>query len=75
LTSFDLARKPSDEIENLIPVSADVLDVGSLEKALNNISPTHVLFTNWMRNASADLKDVEGLCQVHLIRQAYSQNL
>jgi len=48
--TFGLARNPSAEMENLIPVAADLLDVESLHQALKNISPTHVFITSWMRN-------------------------
>ncbi|MEN0053358.1 MAG: SDR family oxidoreductase [Mucilaginibacter sp.] len=49
-TVYGLARTPNKEIENLKPVSADLLNTDSLKVALENISPTHVFITSWMRN-------------------------
>jgi len=49
-TVYGLARNPNNEIENLKPVSADLLSADSLNTALANISPTHVFITSWMRN-------------------------
>lgn len=49
-TVYGLARTPNKEIKNLKPVSADLLNTGSLNTALANISPTHVFITSWMRN-------------------------
>lgn len=48
--TYGLARNPSSEIKGLLPVAADLLDTGSLQAALENISPTHVYITSWMRN-------------------------
>lgn len=48
--TYGLSRTPNNTIENLISVQADLLDVQNLEKALENISPTHIYFTTWMRN-------------------------
>ncbi|WP_379968766.1 SDR family oxidoreductase [Epilithonimonas sp. UC225_85] len=49
-TTYGLARNPNSNISGLIPVKADLLDIENLEKALENISPTHIFFTTWMRN-------------------------
>ncbi|MCD9856298.1 SDR family oxidoreductase [Epilithonimonas sp. JDS] len=49
-TTYGLARNPNSNIEGLIPVKADLLDVENLTEALQNISPTHLFFTTWMRN-------------------------
>lgn len=49
-TTYGLARKPNHEIENLLPVSADLLNKDSLIQALGDINPTHVFITTWMRN-------------------------
>jgi nucleoside-diphosphate-sugar epimerase len=48
--TYGLARNPSNEIKNLIAVAADLLDVQRLENALQDIAPTHVFLTSWMRN-------------------------
>jgi nucleoside-diphosphate-sugar epimerase len=49
-TTFGLARNPNIEIDGLQPVQADLRDLGSLEKALAEVSPSHVFITTWMRN-------------------------
>lgn len=49
-TTYGLSRNPNNALEGLIPIKADLLDVKSLESALEGISPTHVYFTTWMRN-------------------------
>ncbi|GAA4165803.1 SDR family oxidoreductase [Chryseobacterium ginsenosidimutans] len=49
-TTYGLSRTSNNTIENLVHVKADLLDIQNLEKALENISPTHVYFTTWMRN-------------------------
>ncbi|MFC3157606.1 Nucleoside-diphosphate-sugar epimerase [Chryseobacterium arachidis] len=49
-TTYGLSRNPNDTIKNLIPIKADLLDIQSLENALEGTSPTHIYFTTWMRN-------------------------
>jgi len=49
-TTYGLARNPNSNIKGLIPVKADLLDEENLTEALQNISPTHLFFTTWMRN-------------------------
>jgi nucleoside-diphosphate-sugar epimerase len=49
-TTYGLARNPNSNIKGLIPVKADLLNEGNLTQALQNISPTHIFFTTWMRN-------------------------
>jgi len=49
-TTYGLSRNPKDTIKNLIPIQADLLNIQSLENALEGISPTHIYFTTWMRN-------------------------
>lgn len=51
-STYGLARNPTDEITNLNPVQADLLNMVSLKAALTGISPTHVFITTWMRNAT-----------------------
>lgn len=48
-TVFGLSRYPKNDIKELIPIAADLLDKNSLDRALKNISPTHIFFTTWMR--------------------------
>lgn len=49
-TVYGLSRNPNSNITGLLSVKADLLDIESLQKALDGISPTHVYFTTWMRN-------------------------
>jgi nucleoside-diphosphate-sugar epimerase len=49
-TTYGISRNINNNIEGLISVKADLLHTESLEAALENISPTHVFFTTWMRN-------------------------
>ena len=49
-TTYGLARNPNSNISGLIPVKTDLLDEENLKTALENISPTHIFFTTWMRN-------------------------
>ena len=39
-TTYGLARNPKNEIKNLKPVSADLLDADNIRVALANIFPT-----------------------------------
>jgi len=48
--TYGLARNPNREIAGLQPVAADLLDMESLKHALENVKPTHVYITTWMRN-------------------------
>ena len=45
---FGLARKPLAQ-GRVRPVSADLLDPGSLKAALSDIAPTHVFLSTWLR--------------------------
>ena len=49
-TTYGLARRPPSDIAGLHPVAADLLDPGSLDRALANLAPTHLFLTSWMRN-------------------------
>ncbi|MCY0968367.1 SDR family oxidoreductase [Chryseobacterium wangxinyae] len=49
-TTYGLSRNINNNIKGLISVKADLLDIESLEIALENIAPTHIFFTTWMRN-------------------------
>jgi nucleoside-diphosphate-sugar epimerase len=48
--TYGLARNPNRDIEGLKPLSADLLKEDSLLTALQDVMPTHVFFTTWMRN-------------------------
>jgi len=53
-TTYGISRNTNNNIEGLISVKADLLNIASLETALENIAPTHVFFTTWMRNDTED---------------------
>ncbi|MDB5264323.1 MAG: NAD-dependent dehydratase, partial [Adhaeribacter sp.] len=48
-TTYGLARHPKNDIPNLQPVAADLLQPESLQAALESVAPTHVFITSWMR--------------------------
>ena len=48
--TYGISRNINNNISGLISIKADLLNVQSLENALENISPTHIFFTTWMRN-------------------------
>ena len=47
--TYGLARQPKDDVAGLRPVAADLLDPVSLAAALQEVAPTHVFITTWMR--------------------------
>jgi nucleoside-diphosphate-sugar epimerase len=49
-TTYGISRNTNNNKCGLISVKADLLEVSNLEMALENIAPTHVFFTTWMRN-------------------------
>lgn len=49
-TVFGLARNPGTELPGLTPIPADLLRMDSLNTALDEVGPTHVFITSWMRN-------------------------
>ncbi len=49
-TVYGLARNPGTAQQGMIPVSADLLSIDSLNSVLSDVSPTHVFLTSWMRN-------------------------
>jgi nucleoside-diphosphate-sugar epimerase len=49
-TTYGLARNPVNNIKNLEPIPADLLNTDNLKTALADVSPTHVFITSWMRN-------------------------
>ncbi|MEO8533920.1 MAG: SDR family oxidoreductase [Flavobacterium sp.] len=66
--AYGLARSPKTDIENLIPVAADLLHIESLETALADIDPTHVFITTWMRqNTEAENIKVNSLMVRNLL--------
>jgi nucleoside-diphosphate-sugar epimerase len=44
-----LARRPPTDIEAVRPVTADLLDPGSLRDSLHGLRPTHVFLATWLR--------------------------
>ncbi len=49
---YGLARRPTGDSNGVTPVTADLLDMKSLEAALAGVRPTHVFITTWMRQAT-----------------------
>ena len=49
-STLGLARRPSSDLPNVVPVAADLLDPASLTTALADYAPTHVFLATWMRN-------------------------
>ncbi len=47
-----LARRPPTDIDGLRPVAADLLDPAGLAAALDQVRPTHVFITTWLRQAT-----------------------
>lgn len=47
---YGLARRPDHDAGGVKPVAADLLEPKSLETALDQVEPTHVFITTWMRN-------------------------
>lgn len=50
-TVYGLARRPTTS-ENVIPLAADLLQPSSLQEVLQDIRPTHVFITTWMRQST-----------------------
>ena len=50
--TYGLARQPKHDVAGLRPVAADLLDPASLAAALQDVAPTHVFLTTWMRRAT-----------------------
>ena len=47
--TYGLSRHPKNDIKDLKPIAADLLDKKGLEVALSAIKPTHVFITTWTR--------------------------
>lgn len=50
-TVYGLARQPGNQ-DGVIPVAADLLDSGSVQKALKGLPISHVFFCTWTRRAT-----------------------
>jgi GDP-D-mannose dehydratase len=48
-TVHGLARKPPTDMAGLKPVEADLRDLQRLREATNDLRPTHVFLTTWLR--------------------------
>jgi nucleoside-diphosphate-sugar epimerase len=44
-----LARRPLTALEGVTPIAADLLDTAALGHALQDVRPSHVFITTWMR--------------------------
>lgn len=53
-TVYGLARSSKNENGSIKAIVADLLNRAQLSDALENIAPTHVFFTTWMRNDTED---------------------
>ena len=51
-TVYGLARRSLEDFSGLRAVAADLLDPASLDKALADVSSSHVFITPWMRQAT-----------------------
>ncbi|QRR02422.1 SDR family oxidoreductase [Dyadobacter sandarakinus] len=49
-TTYGLSRNAGTGLSGLIPVSADLLNPDDLNASLQDLAPTHVFITSWMRN-------------------------
>jgi nucleoside-diphosphate-sugar epimerase len=49
-TTYGLARSSKNTVEGLNMITADLLDPEQLSLSLENLAPTHIFFTTWMRN-------------------------
>jgi nucleoside-diphosphate-sugar epimerase len=47
-----VARRPSNDIGGVRPISADLLDPAALRVALDKVHPSHIFITTWMRQAT-----------------------
>jgi nucleoside-diphosphate-sugar epimerase len=47
-----LARRPSQNIPGIQPVTADLLDPASIKTALTGLKPTHIFITTWLRQST-----------------------
>lgn len=47
-----LARRPPNDIGGLRPIAADLLDPAVLRAALDQVHPSHIFITTWMRQAT-----------------------
>jgi len=47
---YGLSRSSKIESPEVKPITADLLNVAQLTAALQDVNPTHVFFTTWMRN-------------------------
>jgi nucleoside-diphosphate-sugar epimerase len=46
---YGLARRPPTGIDGVVPVAADLLDPQSLHAALDDVRPSHVFISTWLR--------------------------
>ncbi|MDR2283438.1 MAG: SDR family oxidoreductase [Sphingobacterium sp.] len=53
-STYGLARNPQRNETGVLPVKADLLDIANLESALQEVNPTHIFFTTWMRMESEE---------------------
>src|ERR1700754_2910904 len=44
-----LARRPTSDVDGVLPVAADLLDPASLRAGLQGVRPSHVFISSWLR--------------------------
>jgi nucleoside-diphosphate-sugar epimerase len=44
-----LARRPTSDVDGVLPVAADLLDPASLRAGLQGVRPSHVFISTWLR--------------------------
>jgi nucleoside-diphosphate-sugar epimerase len=52
--TYGIARHPKTDVTGLQMIGADLMDPAHLAVALQDLQPTHVFFTTWMRQNSED---------------------
>jgi nucleoside-diphosphate-sugar epimerase len=66
--TYGLARRPSNDVEGLVPIAADLLDASELGRALERVRPTHVFYATWSRHdTEAENIRVNGAMMRHLL--------
>jgi nucleoside-diphosphate-sugar epimerase len=55
---YGVARRPPNDLDGVVPVSADLLDPASLRPSLEGLSPTHVFIATWLRQPT-EVENIE----------------
>lgn len=74
-TTYGLSRNPNIDLNGLIPLKADLLNQESITSALEEVTPTHVFFTTWMRKETeTENIKVNGAMVRNLLQALSSKN-